>query len=275
MRAPRFLTAAFSLLLVPVAFAQNPSLTIHVNQPTAKVSPMLYGLMTEEINFSYDGGLYGELIRDRAVGSGRRPLFHWTQVVHGNSAVDISVDDHTGPSEALARSYKVSVSTANDSAPAGMQNDGYWGIPVRANTSYGGSFYAKTDDDGVPVTVSLINDQTGATAASADGRRHHRRMEAVHLHTEDRAGGGVGQQSFPAHGCKAGDESGSISFRSFRPPITIAQTAIASTSWISWPPCITRFLRLPGRKLSRGRSHRGALRLEEDDWSAGGSAHAS
>ncbi len=167
MRAPRFLTAAFSLLLVPVAFAQNPSLTIHVNQPTAKVSPMLYGLMTEEINFSYDGGLYGELIRDRAVGSGRRPLFHWTQVVHGNSAVDISVDDHTGPSEALARSYKLTVSTANDSAPAGMQNDGYWGIPVRANTSYGGSFYAKTDTEGVPVTVSLINDQTGATAASA------------------------------------------------------------------------------------------------------------
>jgi alpha-L-arabinofuranosidase len=167
MRAPRFLTAAFSLLLVPVAFAQNSSLTIHVNQPTAKVSPMLYGLMTEEINFSYDGGLYGELIRDRAVGPGRRPLFHWTQVVHGNSAVDISVDDHTGPSEALARSYKLTVSTASDSAPAGMQNDGYWGIPVRANTSYSGSFYAKTDTEGVPVTVSLVNDQTGATAASA------------------------------------------------------------------------------------------------------------
>ena len=27
---------------------------------------MLYGLMTEEINFSYEGGLYGELIRNRA-----------------------------------------------------------------------------------------------------------------------------------------------------------------------------------------------------------------
>src|SRR5262249_42468745 len=29
------------------------------------ISPMLYGLMTEEINYSYDGGLYGELIRNR------------------------------------------------------------------------------------------------------------------------------------------------------------------------------------------------------------------
>ena len=27
---------------------------------------MLYGLMTEEINFSYEGGIYGELIRNRS-----------------------------------------------------------------------------------------------------------------------------------------------------------------------------------------------------------------
>ncbi len=128
---------------------------------------MLYGLMTEEINFSYDGGLYGELIRDRTVGPGRRPLFHWTQVARGNSMVDISVDDHSGPSEALPRSMKVSVTAATETAPAGVQNDGYWGIPVRPRTTYTGSFYAKADRDGAPVAVSLVNDETGATAASA------------------------------------------------------------------------------------------------------------
>src|ERR1700728_2915164 len=148
-------------------FGQSPSLTVHLDQPTAKVSPMLYGLMTEEINFSYDGGLYAELIRDRTVGPGRRPLFHWTEVARGNSMVDISVDDHSGPSEALPRSMKVSVTAASESAPAGVQNDGYWGIPVRPRTTYTGSFYAKTDTDGAPVTVSLVNDETGATAASA------------------------------------------------------------------------------------------------------------
>ena len=152
---------------VPASICQQPTLTIHVDQPVAKVSPTLYGLMTEEINFSYDGGLYGELIRDRTVGPGRRPLFHWTQVARGNSMVDISVDDHSGPSEALPRSMKVSVTAATETAPAGVQNDGYWGIPVRPRTTYAGSFYAKTDGDGAPVTVSLVNDETGATAASA------------------------------------------------------------------------------------------------------------
>jgi alpha-N-arabinofuranosidase len=81
--------------------------------------------------------------------------------------VDISVDDHTGPSEALPRSMKVSVTVASEAAPAGVQNDGYWGIPVRPRTIYAGSFYAKTDGDGAPVTVSLVNDETGVPAASA------------------------------------------------------------------------------------------------------------
>jgi alpha-L-arabinofuranosidase len=146
--------------------AQSPSLTIHVDKPSARVSPTLYGLMTEEINFSYDGGLYAELVRDRTVGPGRRPLFHWTEVARGDSMVDISVDDHSGPSEALPRSMKMTVSAASDAAPAGMQNDGYWGMAVRPQTTYTGSFYAKADGD-TPVTVSLVNDATGAAAATA------------------------------------------------------------------------------------------------------------
>jgi alpha-L-arabinofuranosidase len=159
---PLFASLAFSTALP----AQSPSLAIQADHPIAKVNPMFYGLMTEEINFSYDGGLYAELIRDRTVGPGRRPLFYWTHVAKGASMVDVMVDDHTGPSTALARSIKMTVSAASDSAPAGIQNEGYWGIAVRPNTAYTGSFYAKADVEGVPITASLVNDETGATAAS-------------------------------------------------------------------------------------------------------------
>ncbi len=48
------------------AGAANPTLTIEAGTPVAKVSPLLYGLMTEEINHSYDGGLYAELVQNRA-----------------------------------------------------------------------------------------------------------------------------------------------------------------------------------------------------------------
>ncbi|MGA2061442.1 MAG: hypothetical protein ABSG67_13245 [Thermoguttaceae bacterium] len=38
---------------------------IDAGKVTGAVSPMLYGLMTEKINFSYQGGLYAELMRNR------------------------------------------------------------------------------------------------------------------------------------------------------------------------------------------------------------------
>ncbi len=163
----RTVVTAFAgvLALSVTVVAQAPSLTIEVNHPTTKVSPMLYGLMTEEINYSYDGGLYAELVRDRAIGHGFGALFHWTMVARGNSQVNISADESTGPSAALTRSLKVSVPAATEAAPAGVENDGYWGIAVRPRTVYSGSFWAKTDSDGIPVTVSLENDQTGIVAA--------------------------------------------------------------------------------------------------------------
>jgi alpha-N-arabinofuranosidase len=150
-----------------MALAQGPSLQIHVDRPTHAVSPTLYGLMTEEINFSYDGGLYAEMVRDRTMGNDWQSLAHWTMVSYGNSAVDISVDAHSGPSQAIPRSLKVHVTTASDTAPAGVQNDGFWGMAVRPNTTYTGSFYARSDTPDAPVTVTLLNDQTGVKSATA------------------------------------------------------------------------------------------------------------
>jgi alpha-N-arabinofuranosidase len=154
-------TAASSLL------AQTASRNIQVDHPTAKVSPMLYGLMTEEINFSYDGGTYGELVRDRAVRQGWGALEHWAMVVRGDAEARVTLDTTTGPSAALPRGIKLSVTKASETAPAGLENDGYWGMAVRPETTYTGSFYAKTDDASLPVTVSLTNNQTGEVAGSA------------------------------------------------------------------------------------------------------------
>ena len=54
---------------LPVLHSQTADpvvLRIQAGQVAAHVSPMLYGLMTEEINYSYDGGLYAELVRNRS-----------------------------------------------------------------------------------------------------------------------------------------------------------------------------------------------------------------
>lgn len=171
-RSPRGLirlggAAALALSVTASVLAQQPSLTIQVDHPTARVSPRLYGLMTEEINFSYDGGIYPELVRDRTLSGDWQALAHWTMVSYGDSAADIGVDQHASPSEKIRRSLKVHVSKASDKSPAGVQNDGYWGMAVRPNWTYTGSFYAKADAAGAPVKIALVNDKTGAVAAEA------------------------------------------------------------------------------------------------------------
>ena len=156
-----------ALVLSLPLFAQAPSFTIQADHPVATVSPTFYGLMTEEINYSYDGGIYAELVRDRTPAHAWDALNNWPIVARGNSVANVSADETTGPSAALTRSLRVTVSAATADSPAGVENGGYWGIPVRPHTVYSGSFYAKTDTPGLPVAVSLQNDQTGIVAASA------------------------------------------------------------------------------------------------------------
>jgi alpha-N-arabinofuranosidase len=54
--------AAVILGIPPLLLAEMApaSLELDLSEPGAKVSPTFYGLMTEEINHSYDGGLYAE-----------------------------------------------------------------------------------------------------------------------------------------------------------------------------------------------------------------------
>src|ERR1700690_3260728 len=61
----------------------SAALTIGVDKPVAKVSPTLYGLMTEEINYSYDGGLYAELVQDRNFLASRSDTENWVPVPMG------------------------------------------------------------------------------------------------------------------------------------------------------------------------------------------------
>jgi alpha-N-arabinofuranosidase len=161
-----------SLCLSVTLFAQDsqPPATLEINvaTPVAKVSPMLYGLMTEEINYSYDGGLYAELVRNRAFQAGRGELAHWFLAQYGNSRAAMQIDSSTGPSANRQVSLKLTVTQADPQNHAGVENEGYWGIPALPNTAYQGSFFAKADSESVgPVTMSIVADDTGKVVATA------------------------------------------------------------------------------------------------------------
>jgi alpha-L-arabinofuranosidase len=163
----RVLLFATALLVTSLAVAQPaptqaPTLTIDLAQPKAKVSPQLYGLMTEEINYSYDGGLYAELVRNRTFQDRGEIPPNWFLYEWGSADATMEIDHTTGPSAALPLSLALTVKTASPGDRAGISNLGYWGYPVRPQTTYHGSFYAKASDASIgPVTVSLVEDETG------------------------------------------------------------------------------------------------------------------
>ena len=161
-------TLALAALALPATLlaAQPAALTIHADQPVSAVSPSLYGLMTEEINYSYDGGLYAEMVRNRTFHADWSGIVYWYLYENGNSAAKITPDKTTGPSEALPTSLRLDVDKADAQNQAGVLNVGYWGFALKPNTTYKGSFYAKAGADLGPVTVSLSSDDTGKAIAT-------------------------------------------------------------------------------------------------------------
>jgi alpha-N-arabinofuranosidase len=165
----RLAALAGLLFCVGAGMAQKPAvLTIHADQPAHAVSPTLYGLMTEEINYSYDGGLYAEMVRNRTFRGDWSGVHSWYLVEKGNAAAKMEADKSTGPSAALTTSLRLEVQQADAKNPAGVMNVGWWGMALRPETSYKGSIYAKADaSDSGPVTVALVNNDSGKAVATA------------------------------------------------------------------------------------------------------------
>ena len=159
-----------TVLAIPVLLGQTPAtLNVDLSRPKAPVSAKLYGLMTEEINYSYDGGLYAELIRNRTFRSDWTGILNWFLLEKGTSSAKVGIDSKEGPSPALSSSAKLEVLRADANSPAGLLNEGYWGIAVRPSTKYTGSLFAKTGADGpLPLKVALVSDQSGQVLASAE-----------------------------------------------------------------------------------------------------------
>jgi alpha-N-arabinofuranosidase len=141
---------------------------IRANEVAAHVSPALYGLMTEEINFSYDGGLYAELIRNRNFKEDAKEPVHWQLVQEGVGTGSMALDPSTPFNDAIPTSLRLTVTAAQAKQKAGIANEGFWGIPVRPATHYRASFYAKAGEGfNGPLTVSLAANDGKAVYASA------------------------------------------------------------------------------------------------------------
>jgi len=144
-------------------------LSVQVDKTLHSVSPTLYGMMTEEINYSYDGGLYAEMVRNRTLRDPNWNQQDWLVVQNASAGATMEKDKTTGPSEALNDSIKLTVTSASPEEPAGLRNQGYWGYPLRPDMTYKGSMFAKADSAGLgPLHWNLVSNRTGKSVASAE-----------------------------------------------------------------------------------------------------------
>ncbi|WP_254063616.1 alpha-L-arabinofuranosidase C-terminal domain-containing protein [Granulicella sp. S190] len=173
----RWATSRIALVILITAISPHPghaqspkaTLNIQLDKSLHPVSPTLYGLMTEEINYSYDGGLYAEMVRNRTFQDhGFGGVAHWDMEQKGDSIASMAIDDSEGPSAALQHSLAITVKKADADNPAGVRNEGYWGMALRPETTYKGSLYLKANSSDMgPLSIELINDNTGTAVASA------------------------------------------------------------------------------------------------------------
>ena len=173
----QFFCVSFLLLggLLPViAQEANPAAVLKINadQMVAKASPMLYGLMTEEINYSYDGGLYAELVRNRTFKWNPTNALYWQLVQNGGGEGSMSLDTNAPLNDALTTSLKLEVTKAGRKQTVGIANEGFWGIPVKPNTKYRAVLQAKgANGFSGPLTVAIVDTNGTTVFASASVRR--------------------------------------------------------------------------------------------------------
>jgi alpha-L-arabinofuranosidase len=147
----------------------SPTVTINADQIKGQSSPILYGLMTEEINYSYDGGLYGELIANRAFQDNATEATHWSVSAENGGAGTIMLDKSQPLNDALKTSLKFDIASAGAGQRVGLVNNGFWGIPVRPSNTYHASFFAKAAAGFKgPLTVALSSNDGATTFATAD-----------------------------------------------------------------------------------------------------------
>ncbi|HEY3780121.1 MAG TPA: alpha-L-arabinofuranosidase C-terminal domain-containing protein [Fimbriimonadaceae bacterium] len=158
------LTAILALLTLTSAPFQSGTIVVNVDRPGPNIRPTFFGLMTEEINHAYDGGLYAELIRNRALKDDPAVPAHWS-LVNDSGSGSITLADDAVPGTKLSKCLKLGIDKPG--TRVGVANEGYWGIPVQPNEHLRASFYAKVSPGfSGPITLD-IESPSGKVLASA------------------------------------------------------------------------------------------------------------
>ena len=149
-----FLALAFFwgiLNVTSIAKESDIELTFDMDMPLHTISPTLYGLFFEDINFAADGGLYAEQVQNRSF-EFDEALFGWEISESGCHAEVVDND----PLNASNIHY-LSLSFNNKQGVA-ISNSGFGGIVTKKRMTFNFSFYAKNRNSFIgDLSVKLVS----------------------------------------------------------------------------------------------------------------------
>ena len=145
----RLLSCAFALTSLLTASAQPLVLDVNTKKLGAPIQPTMYGIFFEDINFAADGGLYGELVKNRS--------FEFPQSFMGWQAFGRVELKNDGPFERCPH-YVVLSDPGHKERRTGLVNEGYFGIGVSQGEQYRFSVWAKALQGSDTIRVQLIDE---------------------------------------------------------------------------------------------------------------------
>lgn len=151
MNKKRLLSCIIAASSLLGAYAQPHTFDVNTKKVGAAVQPTMYGIFFEDINYAADGGLYGELVKNRS--------FEFPDALMGWKAFGKFEVKNDGPFERCPHYVVLNYSGHNDAA-TGLQNEGYFGIGIEKDEEYRFSVWAKTVSGDANVEVSLVDEST-------------------------------------------------------------------------------------------------------------------
>lgn len=151
MNKKRLLSCIIAASSLLGAYAQPHTFDVNTKKVGAAVQPTMYGIFFEDINYAADGGLYGELVKNRS--------FEFPDALMGWKAFGKFEVKNDGPFERCPHYVVLNYSGHNDTA-TGLQNEGYFGIGIEKDEEYRFSVWAKTVSGDANVEVSLVDEST-------------------------------------------------------------------------------------------------------------------
>lgn len=151
MNLKPFLGCALALTSCLTTYGQNHVMNIQTSKIGAPIQKTMYGLFFEDINYAADGGLYGELVKNRSF---EFPQHFMGWETFGN--VDLKKD---GPFKKCPHYVELS-DPGHSERRTGLQNEGFFGIGVLKGEEYRFSVWAKAPKGNAKIRIQLIDQNT-------------------------------------------------------------------------------------------------------------------